>query len=62
MNGSLFLYNLPESISKHWQLITDDVKGNAMHLPEELGGHIGGTCIVYNSKNIKHTKQQYENK
>ena len=45
MNRSLLLYNLPGSISKHWQLMTDDVEGNALHLPEELGGHIGGILI-----------------
>lgn len=45
MNRNLFLCNLTESISRHWQLMADDIRGNALHLPEEIGGHIGGILI-----------------
>ena len=45
MNWNLFLYNLPESISKHWKLMTDDVEGNALHLPDELAIHSGGLVV-----------------
>ena len=49
LNWNLLLYSIPDSVSKHWNMMADDVKGNALHLPDELGGHIGGiiiSCII----------------
>ena len=45
MSWNLFLYNIPDSISKHWKMITDDIGGNAQHLPEEFNSHIGSVII-----------------